>query len=214
MHAGSMIPTTPSGGPEWLVCSHCGATCRDRLLSPGEHLHCGRCHAHVKSTPKGGSFHSLWAFSSAGIISLILANTNPILHFEVAGKSQENLVITGIEALWNDGYGIIAVQIFICTIAAPALYLSALWYLAASRTLGTHWPGTDLVARTAANLENLNLLPVFAVACLVSVVKLQTIGTVTWDSGALWIAIASLFTLLSMQAHKPESPDSNRGELR
>ena len=177
-------PPPHPGKAVWLVCNRCRAACLDRPLSKGEFLRC-----------------SLWAFSSAGIICLLLANTNPILHFEVAGKSQQNLVITGIDSLWAEGFAPIAALVFFCTIAAPFLYLSALWYLGASCTLGSNWPGLRFAARAASALESLNLLPVFAVACVVSVVKLRTIGTVTWDTGALWIGVASLFTLLAMQAH-------------
>jgi uncharacterized paraquat-inducible protein A len=48
-------------------------------------------------------------------------------------------------------------------------------------------------------LESWNLMPVFAIACVVSVVKLRTLGNVTWEPGALWIALLSLFTLLTIQ---------------
>lgn len=194
-------PPPHPGKAVWLVCNRCRAACLDRPLSKGEFLRCSRCRTQLKSFKQGNSFHPLWAFSSAGIICLLLANTNPILHFEVAGKSQQNLVITGIDSLWAEGFAPIAALVFFCTIAAPFLYLSALWYLGASCTLGSNWPGLRFAARAASALESLNLLPVFAVACVVSVVKLRTIGTVTWDTGALWIGVASLFTLLAMQAH-------------
>ena len=42
-------------------------------------------------------------------------------------------------------------------------------------------------------------MPVFAVACVVSVVKLRTLGSVTWEVGAIWIALLSIFTLLTIQ---------------
>jgi uncharacterized paraquat-inducible protein A len=34
-----------------------------------------------------------------------------------------------------------------------------------------------------------SLVPVFAVACVVAVVKLDMIGTVDWQSGIWWIAL-------------------------
>ncbi len=201
MHPAPTNHSTSAADPVRLVCPRCLAPCLDRTLSKGEYLRCARCHAQLKSFRQGNSFQPLWAFSSAGLISMVLANTRPILHFEVAGKSQQNLILTGIESLWSEGFGIIAALVFFCTIAAPFLYLAALWYVGGSCTLGARWPGLRLAAKTASMLESMNLLPVFAVACVVSVVKLRTIGNVTWDAGALWIGIASLFTLLAMQAH-------------
>lgn len=189
------------GTPLAMVCHRCNASFVDKSLAAGEYLRCSRCHTQLKSHSDGNNFHPLWAFSSAGLICLMLANTNPIMHFEVAGKSQQNLVITGINSLWEDGFNMIAGLVFLCTIAAPFAYLSALWYVGASCTLQVKWPLLGVAAKIATILENLNLLPIFAVACFISVVKLQTIGTVTWDTGALWIAIASLFSMLTAQAH-------------
>jgi uncharacterized paraquat-inducible protein A len=43
-------------------------------------------------------------------------------------------------------------------------------------------------------------MPVFAVACVVSVVKLRTLGSVTWEPGAAWVALLAVFTLLTIQS--------------
>jgi paraquat-inducible protein A len=201
MHTTHNEHPMPAEMRAWLVCKRCLAPCKDRNLSKGEYLRCGRCHAQLKSFKQGNSFNPLWAFSSTALICMVLANTYPILNFEVAGKSQQNLILTGIQSLWSEGFGLIAALVFFCTIVAPTIYLGALWYMGGACTLEARWPGLRLAAKTAAMLESLNLLPVFAVACIVSVVKLRTIGNVTWDMGAFWIGAASLFTLLSMQAH-------------
>jgi uncharacterized paraquat-inducible protein A len=42
-------------------------------------------------------------------------------------------------------------------------------------------------------------MPVFAIACVVSVVKLRTLGDVSWEQGAIWVGVLSLFTLLTIQ---------------
>lgn len=214
MHPAATNRSTSAANPVWLACPRCLAPCKDRHLSKGEYLRCGRCGAQLKSFKQGNSFNPLWAFSSAALICMVLANTHPILHFEVAGKSQQNLILTGIESLWSEGFTPIAALVFFCTIAAPSIYLAALWYIGGACTLGANWPGLRLAANTAAILENMNLLPVFAVACVVSVVKLRTIGTVTWDMGAFWIGCASLFTLLCMQARNSGQIDIQLKESR
>jgi uncharacterized paraquat-inducible protein A len=48
-------------------------------------------------------------------------------------------------------------------------------------------------------LESWNLPPVFAIACAVSVVKLRTLGKVSWESGSLWILAAAILTMLAVQ---------------
>lgn len=184
----------------WLHCPRCRADCLDRPLSTGEFLQCLRCGAEVKSS-KGGhrSIVAAWAFSTTALILMYLANTSPILKFDVVGNYQENLIITGVEGLWNQGFGSLAALVFFSAILAPALYLWSVWYVCALFTLNLRWRGRRFFLGMARNLESWNLMPVFAIACVVSVVKLRTLGTVTWEPGAIWVALLSLFTLLTIQ---------------
>ena len=184
----------------WLQCPRCRADCLDRDLAPGEFLQCGRCGTEVKSSRSGHrSLLAAWAFASTGLLLMIPANSAPILKFDVVGNSQENRILTGIEGLWNQGYEPLAALVFFSAIAAPALYLVSVWYVSALCALRLHWPGRRLFFAIARMLESWNLMPVFAIACVVSVVKLRTLGNVTWEPGALWIALLSLFTLLTIQ---------------
>ena len=172
----------------------------DRDLGPGEFLRCGRCGGEVKS-PAGGprSVEAAWAFATAGLVAMIPANLLPILKFDVVGNFQENRVFTGVEGLWNLGFEPIAALVFFSAIAAPAAYLLAVWYVSAVVALRLRWPGRRFFLAMSRHLEPWNLMPVFTIACVVSVVKLRTLGDVTWEPGALWIGLLSLFTLLTIQ---------------
>ena len=184
----------------WIHCPRCRADCLDRDLARGEFLKCGRCGMEVKSSQGGRrSILAAWAFSSTGLLLMIPANIAPILKFEVVGNFQENRVITGVEGLWNQGFEPLAALVFFSAIAAPALYLLSVWCVSAMCCLRLRWPGRRLFFAIARNLESWNLMPVFAIACVVSVVKLRTLGEVTWEPGALWIALLALFTLLTIQ---------------
>jgi uncharacterized paraquat-inducible protein A len=196
----SSVVDPPSGREVWLVCPRCHADCLDRDLQPGQYLHCARCGAEVKS-PTGGprAIQAAWAFATAGLLTMIPANTEPILKFDVAGNFQVNHIATGVEGLWNQGFEPIAALVFFSAIAAPAIYLLAVWYVSALVTLRLRWPGRRFFFAVARHLEAWNLMPVFAVACVVSVVKLRTLGEVTWEPGIVWIALLSLFTLLTIQ---------------
>jgi paraquat-inducible protein A len=187
-------------GGVWLQCPRCHADCLDRHLAPGEFLRCGRCGTELKSSTGGRtSILAAWAFATTGLLLMIPANTTPILKFDIVGNFQENRIATGIEGLWNLGYEPIAALVFFSAIAAPVLYLLSVWYVSALVSLRLRWPGRQALLKAAGHLEPWNLMPVFAIACVVSVVKLRTLGDVTWEPGALWIALLSLFTLLTIQ---------------
>jgi hypothetical protein len=51
-------------------------------------------------------------------------------------------------------------------------------------------------------------MPVFAIACIVSVVKLRTLGDVSWELGAAWVLLSAAITLFVVQFF-----DRKRAEL-
>lgn len=146
-----------------------------------------------------GSLQPAWALATTGLMLVVLANVNPILIFDVAGNTQSNLIVTGIFGLSDQGYWPVSILVFCAGIAGPALHLGAVWYLLAACCLGRQWPGLRGAAKCAEIMEPWNLVPVYAVATVVAVVKLDMLGTVEWQQGALWVLALSICSLLTMQ---------------
>lgn len=191
--------STTQSEARWIQCPRCHASLRDRSLRPHEYLCCGRCGEQVKSSHPGRTMTAAWAFAMAALITLIPANMNPILIFSIAGNSQENLVVTGVEGLWMQGFQPLGALVFFSAILAPVLYLLSLSYVAAAWAFQKRPPFLGAAFRLVEALEPWNLLPVFAIACMVSVVKLRTLGTVSWEAGALWILATAILTMLAVQ---------------
>jgi paraquat-inducible protein A len=139
------------------------------------------------------------AFSLAALLTLIPANMKPILIFSVAGNSQQNLIFTGVLGLWNQGFQPLGALVFFSAILAPIVYLAAVSYVSFAWITRRRPPLLGAAFRVTEILEPWNLLPVFAIACIVSVVKLRTLGTVSWEQGAWWVLAASLLTMLAVQ---------------
>jgi paraquat-inducible protein A len=183
----------------WIQCHRCHAPLRDRQLKAHEFLCCGRCGEQIKSAHPGRTMTAAWAFATAALITLIPANMNPILIFSVAGNYQENLIITGVEGLWMQGFQPLGALVFFSAILAPVFYLLSVSYVSACWTLQMRLPCMGAALRLVEALEPWNLLPVFAIACMVSVVKLRTLGTVSWEPGSLWILATAVLTMLAIQ---------------
>lgn len=143
----------------------------------------------------------LWAVATAGLVLAALANLEPILTFDVAGNTQTNRVATGVLGLVHQGFWPVAGLVFFGAIAGPALHLAACWYVAAACCLRTRLPAVRVVARRINSLESWNLVPVYAVAVMVAVVKLDLLGRVEWRQGAFWIVLLSLCSLIAAQMH-------------
>ena len=186
-------------GPEWISCPHCEASCRRQRLSPGMELRCARCGTTVMERPGKKTFQPALALSVAGLFALLLANTSPVLTFDVAGRSQHGYVITGIEELLRQGYWPIAVLVFVASMLAPALYLSSVAYVSAACSMKVRLPWLPQAMLLTEWTEPWNLIPVYSIATVVSVVKLRMIGGVSWNDGARWVLAVALLTLFAQQ---------------
>lgn len=197
--AGFMSAVPHATEEKWLSCPECEAPCRDRQLPERAALRCGRCGVWVKKASGVRSLQPAWALASAGILFVVLANVNPILTFDVAGNTQSNLIATGVWNLVGQGYWPVASLVFFAGIAGPALHLSSVWYVAAACSLNQKWPWLRGAVKLAEVLESWNLVPVYAVATVVAVVKLDMLGTVAWQQGALWVVALSICSLFTTQ---------------
>ncbi len=185
------------GNQKWITCPECRAMCRDRPLSPDQELRCGRCGVSVKRYPDPRSLQRAWALSIAGLILLVLANVQPVLIFDVSGNTQANFVVSGVFNLFSQGYSFVALLVFFCAIAAPAIHLAAACYVLSGCCLGQRLPYVTKALRIVERLEQWNLVPVYAVATLVAVVKLDMLGKVEWQLGAFWLVALALCSLLT-----------------
>lgn len=196
----------------WLECRLCRSSICDRPLQRGEELRCARCSELVKKAGGAASPQAALALAITGLLLVGLANAFPILSFDVAGNTQSNRIITGVFALRDQGYAPIALLVFFCAIAAPALHFATVAYVALAGCLRVMLPGLRRAAHAAEILESWSLAPVFAIACVVAVVKLDMLGTVNWDSGIAWIALLALCSLSLAQVFDSEAIEAMMGE--
>ena len=198
---------------EFLCCDICKAAIRKRELKADEELRCGRCSHLVLKGSYATSLQPAMTLAITGLILVLLSNINPIMIFEVAGSSQENLIITGVLQLGDQGYWPIAYLVFFSAIAAPALYFSSILYVVCSCYLKRRMPYVNQVAGVVELINAWNLVPVFAIACLAAVEKLKLLGNVHWQSGMFWIVLLSLCSILLSHAFDEHLVDERLEEI-
>jgi paraquat-inducible protein A len=123
------------------------------------------------------------------LLFLALANVDPIMTFSVAGNTQANEIVTGVRVLLAQGYWPIATLVFFCAILAPAVYFAGVAYVSAACLISGKAPGARFLLLLVGRVQPWSLVPVFAAACLVAVVKLDLIGTVYWQPGIGWVVL-------------------------
>lgn len=182
-----------------LHCHQCGSEVGDKPLKRGEILRCGLCGNTLKRFRTRGDQEAACALAICALFILWLANSYPIMNFSVAGNVQANEILTGIRVLFVQGYWPIAVLVFVCAMLAPALYFAGVAYASAACALRRIPPGASAAARLARIAQPWSLLPVFAMACVVSAVKLDLIGHVDWQAG-VWLVTLLAFNALILDS--------------
>jgi len=184
---------------EWIPCPFCEAPCMKRKLLPDQELRCARCDSTVMVPVGVRTLQPPFALAITGLFLLLLANTTPILTFEVVGRSQADYMITGIIELWKQGYFVIASLVCFSAIIAPAVYLSCVFYVGCILVLGLRLPGIKLAFSIGHAVNPWNLIPVYSIATVVSVVKLEMLGEVNWQPGARFVLGVAVMTMLCQQ---------------
>ncbi len=164
-------------------------------LKVGEALRCGLCKSILKRKRRSESFQPACAVAICGMLFLVLANLYSIMDFSVAGNTQANQIVTGVGVLLAQGYWPVAVLVFFCAMLAPGIYFTGVAYVSAACLTRHGLPGAEFLLSLVRKVQPWSLVPVFAAACMVAVVKLDLIGTVSWQHGIAWIALLAGCTL-------------------
>lgn len=184
---------------KWVICPFCEASCLHRELLPNQELICERCDTTVLVHIPEKSLQPPFALSLTGLLLLLLANTTPILTFEVVGRSQSDYMITGIIELFRQGYWLIGLLVSFCGIIAPAVFFLCAFYLGFALVLNLRPPGLKWAVLALRSVRPWNLIPVYSIATLVAVVKLKMLGEVNWQVGARFILGVAVMSILCEQ---------------
>jgi paraquat-inducible protein A len=187
-----------------VACRTCGQAHAMRPLKAGTVAQCSRCGSLIdKHTP--ASLHLTAALSLAALILYVPANIFPILRIQFYGATTDNTVWEGCQRLAQDGEWVIAVIVFLASIAIPLLKLCGLLTLVV-----TTWfrvPGGKLlrtqVYKFIEVIGRWAMLDVFVLAILVSIVKLQRLATIIPGRGVFAFACVVVLTILASASFDP-----------
>ena len=159
------------------ACHECDALHRLRALPPGGRAFCTRCGAALYREPRGGVDTPLaWSLAALGLF--VLANVFPFITLKLEGRLEENLIISGVLAMWREGMPELALLVFLTAVLFPLLMVSALLWLLVPVRLGFRAPATAAVHRLVQAIAPWTLPGVFMLGALIAFVKLLDIATV------------------------------------
>ena len=189
-----------------IACHVCNKVHEEVDVPEGYKACCARCGAEFKrKTP--WSFHLTAAFTLCALLLYVPANIYPILSMTLYGRETSNTVMSGVVRFYQDGDIFVAAVVFLASILVPLLKILGLLFLVVSTRL--RWAGGQLwrtrVYRVIDVLGKWAMLDVFALAILISLIKLQRMASVTPGRGVFAFTLVIIFTLLASASFDPQT---------
>jgi paraquat-inducible protein A len=187
-----------------ISCSICGQLQRVDPLDPGMAAVCCRCGS-VVTERKRSSLAVTAALSLAALILYIPANLYPILTMTRYGLYSESTVWDGVVQLAQSRQWLVAVVVFLASIAIPLAKLTGLFFLSATAAFGSsQWVrGRTSLYRFIEVIGPWAMLDVFLLAVLVALVKLGQLATVLPGPGLIAFTCVVILTILASASFDP-----------
>ncbi len=126
----------------------------------------------------------------------------PLLRIDRLGHTHEDSLLSGVTALWAQGYWFIGVVIFLFSVVLPPLKLAALWLLSSTSVISRHHHRA-MVYHLVELLGRWGMLDVMLVAILVAFVKLGDLVNIHAGPGLLAFVVLVLLSLLASFSFNP-----------
>jgi paraquat-inducible protein A len=159
----------------------------------GSVVECARCGNTLGRSVLGGIETSL-AFSASALVLLLPAALAPLMSLVSFGTQRRSWLPSGVEALWRDGFQLLASLVGLFSVVLPFLYLILMVRVLGGVRQGSTAPLGRLF-RWAGELRPWAMIEVYLVGCCIAYTRLEDVGTVHIDLGG-WCLMAATFAVL------------------
>jgi len=180
---------------ELVACRDCDSLHRRIPLQRGGVARCHNCNAILYRRGKDVISRTL-AFTLASVVFFVVANAFPFMEFEIGGRVQVNRMVTGIEALQDQGFGELGGLVLVTTVIAPAVTILGLVLLLLPIARGRTPRYLPSLCRVIEHVQPWAMLEVYLLGVIVSVIKLSqmadiVIGPACYGFGALILTLTA-----------------------
>ncbi len=159
---------------------------------------CARCER-VLAGRAAGRVDLPLALAVAALLLLVPAATAPLMSVSTYGATRESWLSSGVHMLSHEGYPLLAVLVFLCSVLLPFVYLAGLiWVLGAlhvTRETARAGPALGRIYRWVLTLRPWMMLEVFLIGGFVAYTRIEAVALVEVGIGG-WCLLAATFTLL------------------
>jgi paraquat-inducible protein A len=191
-----MLPwPRPPGGPHSSVCHFCDTLHVAEPLPEGTAARCKCCGA-VLYQNRPASLVRATSFSITALILMVVVHSFPFLTMDAASIRTSLNLASAANALVQQGNPILGAALAHFTIITPMALAGGLIYVCGPLMFGRIAPGATFVAKWLNKTEPWNMIEVFLLGMLVSLLKLGKVAEVHfgmgfWALGVLMLCMAA-----------------------
>ncbi len=179
-----------------VVCGQCGLAHRWQPLHAASQARCTRCEAVLGRTHRL-SIHGILALTVAAAAAYLIAINMPLMSLSLRGGSETATLPQAISLAWQDDQQLVAILAGITALLAPAAFLGLRLYVLIPLAVGNKPPGFAWCVRVLHQAGRWNMVEVFTVGVLLSLVRLSGLAETAPGSGLFALgALTVLFAAI------------------
>lgn len=179
----AMLPwPKPPGEARLAVCHFCDTLHEAVPVAEGTAARCQRCGALLYEN-RPASLVRVTAFSLAALLLMVLVHGFPFLTMDAASLRRHLTLVGSAVALIREGVPVLGALIFLFTMVTPVMLAGGMLYVCGPLMVGRVAPGAFGVAKWMYRIEPWNMVEVFLLGVLVSLMKLTKIADVHFGIG-------------------------------
>jgi paraquat-inducible protein A len=177
-----------------VMCGQCGMPHRWRPLAPGSMARCTRCEA-VLGRGHRLSLPTLLSLTITASVLFLVGLSTEVLLLDMGGVSRSTTLPGAISAMWSASEHSVALLTAITAVIAPALFLGLRLYVLVPLMAGRLPRGFSLCVRLLHQAGRWNMIEVFSIGTLLSLVRLISLADAVPGPGLL--ALGATMVLLA-----------------
>lgn len=178
-------------GDTLVLCDQCGQPHHWLPIAPNQISRCTRCDAmigrgHILSVT------TVLALTTAAGAVWLLAISLPLLSLSLRGSAEGTTLPDAVVSAWQSGQPIVAAVAAITALIAPALYIALRLYVLAPLAAGRRPPGFAWCVRVLHQAARWNMIEVFTLGVLLSLVRLAGVADTSPGPGLFALGAVTL----------------------
>lgn len=172
----------PPGASRQAACHFCDTLHEFAPVEEGMAARCVRCGGLLYQN-RPASLARASAFSLAALLLMVLVHIFPFLTMDAAGMRRDLTLSGAATALMDEGAPLLGASVVLFTIITPVMLAGGMLYVCAPLMFGRVAPGGRFTTRLMYLSEPWNMVEVFLLGVLVSLLKLSKVADVNFGIG-------------------------------